>query len=59
MARVAVMGRTGRTWRMLAVRSAAAGGVDLTLKGRAAPDAISVSGVDRYGNLSLPVVLAK
>lgn len=59
VARVAVMGRTGRTWRMLAVRSAAAGGVDLTLKGRAAPDAISVSGVDRYGNLSLPVVLAK
>ena len=59
VSKVAVMGRVGRTWRMLAVRPAAAGGVDLKLNGKAAPEALSASGVDRYGNLSLPAVLAR
>ncbi|GAA5483847.1 glycoside hydrolase family 10 protein [Haloferula sargassicola] len=57
--KVAVMGRNGRTWHMLAVRRAAAGGLDFRLSGRQPPEAISVSAVDRFGNLSVPAVLAR
>lgn len=55
-AKIAVMGRFGRTWKMLRVVPARSSGVDLP---GAVPDAISVSGVDRFGNLSRPVVLAR
>ncbi len=54
---VAVMGRNGRRWRMLEVAPATAGGV--TLATRTPPEAISLSAVDRYGNLSAPLVLAR
>jgi uncharacterized lipoprotein YddW (UPF0748 family) len=58
-ARVAVMGRTGRKWQMLGVRPVSAGGIAFSLSGRSAPDALSVSAVDRFGNLSAPVVMAR
>ncbi len=57
--KVAVMGRKGRTWRMLGVRPAGGGQLDFRLAGRPAPEAISLSAVDRTGNLSAPVVLAR
>ncbi|MBB5351434.1 uncharacterized lipoprotein YddW (UPF0748 family) [Haloferula luteola] len=58
-AKVAVMGRKGRTWRMLGVRSVSSGGLDFQLGGKEAPEALSISAVDRFGNLSAPVVLAR
>lgn len=49
----AVQVRVGRVWSLSTVVS----GTKVTLKG--APDAIAVSAVNRYGNTSPPVVMAK
>lgn len=54
-ARYAIQGRFGRSWRMLRVVPAGAGTVDIG----GVPEALAVSAVDRYGNISAPVVLAR
>ncbi len=54
-ARYAIQGRFGGHWRMLRVVPAGAKSTDIP----AVPDAIAVSAVDRFGNVSPPVVLAR
>jgi len=58
-ARYAVMGRTGRSWRLLRVAPASAGGVELAARDGGLPQAVAVRALDRFGNLSSPVVLAR
>jgi uncharacterized lipoprotein YddW (UPF0748 family) len=53
--RYAVQGRFGKQWVMLKVIPSSARSLDLTV----APDVLAVSSVDRFGNLSVPVVLAR
>lgn len=57
--KIAVMGRFGSKWHMLRVAPGQSNGSDIPNGKRGMPEAISVSGVDRYGNLSRPVVLAR
>lgn len=52
-AKYAIQVRVGRTWRLNTVTD----GTKISLKG--VPDAIAVSAVDRYGNVSHPRVLGK
>lgn len=54
-ARYAVQARFGRQWRMAKIVSAGSKIIDLA--GR--PDAVAVSAVDRFGNVSAPTVLAR
>jgi uncharacterized lipoprotein YddW (UPF0748 family) len=57
--RYAVQARFGNQWRMVKIVSAGLKSVDLPgLAGRL-PDAVAVSAVDRFGNSSTPVVLAR
>ena len=58
-AKFAVMGRFGSKWHMLRVMPGGSAGVDLKNGSKGMPEAISVSAVDRYGNISGPVVLAR
>lgn len=56
--KLAVMGRYGSKWHMIAVLPK--GRPDASLQpSRGLPEAISASAVDRYGNLSGPVVLGR
>lgn len=53
--RFAVQTRQGGQWRMAKVVSAGATTIDLAGK----PDAVAICSVDRYGNISAPLVLAR
>ena len=54
-ARYAVQARYGRQWRMAKVVSAGTKSIELAGQ----PDAVAVSAVDRFGNVSAPTVLAR
>ena len=54
-ARYAVQARFGNQWRMAKVVSSGTRAVDVA----GLPDAVAVSAVDRFGNTSAPVVLAR
>jgi hypothetical protein len=57
--RFAVQARFGNQWRLVKIVSAGATNVEVpTLAGRL-PEAVAVSAVDRFGNASAPVVLAR
>ncbi|WP_193213552.1 glycoside hydrolase family 10 protein [Luteolibacter marinus] len=58
-ARFAIQARFGRQWRMAKVVPAGAKSVDLASLAGRLPDAVAVSAVDRFGNLSPPAVLAR
>jgi uncharacterized lipoprotein YddW (UPF0748 family) len=58
-ARYAVQTRSGNQWRMAGVIPASRGGIDLPAVAGRLPDAVAVSAVDRFGNASAPVVLAR
>jgi hypothetical protein len=53
--RYAVQARYGNQWRMAKVVSAGTKQIQLS----STPDAVAVSAVDRFGNVSAPVVLAR
>ncbi|WP_035609464.1 family 10 glycosylhydrolase [Haloferula sp. BvORR071] len=53
--RYAIQARYGSQWKMAKVVSAGTKSVDLS----SAPDAVAVSAVDRFGNISAPVVLTR
>ena len=57
--RYAVQARFGNQWRMAKVVSAGSKSVELPALGGRLPDAVAVSAVDRFGNLSAPVVLSR
>ena len=57
--RYAVQARFGNQWRMADVVAAGTKGVDLPAKDGRLPDAVAVTAVDRFGNVSAPVVLSK
>jgi uncharacterized lipoprotein YddW (UPF0748 family) len=57
--RYAVQTRFGNQWRMAKVVSAGSKSIDLPALGGRLPDAVAVSAVDRFGNLSAPVVLSR
>jgi uncharacterized lipoprotein YddW (UPF0748 family) len=54
-ARYAVQARFGRQWRMARIVPATSATIDLT----GTPDAVAISAVDRFGNVSAPTVLAR
>lgn len=54
-ARYAIQGRFGNRWAMLKVVSGGAKNVDIS----GTPEVLAVSAVDRFGNLSTPVVLSR
>jgi len=54
-ARYAIQARYGNQWRMAKVVPAGAKQVQLS----SVPDAVAVSAVDRFGNVSAPVVLTR
>jgi len=54
-ARYAVQARYGNQWRMAKVASSGSGNINVAGQ----PDAIAVSAVDRFGNVSAPTVLAR
>lgn len=56
---IAVMGRFGSRWHMLRVLPGDGGEVLIPNGSKGLPDAVSTSAVDRFGNLSGPVVLAR
>jgi len=58
-ARYAVQTRFGTQWRMAGVIPSSRGGIDLPALAGRLPDAVAVSAVDRFGNASAPVVLAR
>ena len=57
--RYAVQARFGNQWRMVKVVSAGSKSVDLPALAGRLPDAVAVSAVDRFGNSSEPVVMAR
>ena len=56
---IAVMGRFGSKWHMLRVLPGSGSNALIKAGSKGMPDAVSVSAVDRFGNLSGPVVLAR
>jgi uncharacterized lipoprotein YddW (UPF0748 family) len=52
----AIQGRYNNQWRMLKVVSGGSSSTILNMPTKQLPDAVAVSAVDRYGNLSAPVV---
>jgi uncharacterized lipoprotein YddW (UPF0748 family) len=58
-ARFAVQARFGKQWRMVKVLAAGVESVDLPALGGRLPDAVAVSAIDRFGNASPAVVLAR
>lgn len=56
---IAVMGRFGSKWHMLRVLPGEGGEVLIPNGSKGLPDAVSTSAVDRFGNISGPVVLAR
>lgn len=58
-ARYAVQTRFGNQWRMAGVIPSSRGGIDLPALSGRLPDAVAISAVDRFGNTSAPVVLAR
>ena len=57
--RYAVQARFGNQWRMVKIVSAGSKSVDLPALAGRLPDAVAVSAVDRFGNSSTPVVMAR
>lgn len=58
-AKWAVQARHGGRWRTVAVVGGATTGIRVGPAGGAAPEAVAVSAVDRYGNTSRPAVVAR
>lgn len=58
-ARFAIQARFGKKWRMVKIAPAGTKSIELPALSGRLPDAIAISGVDRFGTLSAPVVLAR